>query len=195
MPEEKNDFTWEIRSCRAGDLEAVRAICEETSSIALNREEDRRFLLLTFCDPYVRYACDCSFVAADENDRPVGYIFCAADSKAFFKAFRKNVLPQITRLGPRYAVMGRGICFKQALSGSVAPAHMHIDLTAAARRRGIGTALIKTMKARLAAQGIKTVTLSVSEKNVSAIRFYEKNGFRTLLKAFGFRVMRAETEK
>ncbi len=63
------------------------------------------------------------------------------------------------------------------------------------RRRGIGTALIKTMKARLAAQGIKTVTLSVSEKNVSAIRFYEKNGFRTLLKAFGFRVMRAETEE
>ncbi len=194
LPEEKTGFAWTVRPCAARDLEAARAICEETSSIALKREEDRRFLLLTFCDAYVRYSSDGSFVAADENDRPVGYVFCAADTKAFFKAFRKNVLPEIARLGPRYGVMARGVCIQQTLCRLIAPAHMHIDLTAAARRRGIGSALIKTMKARLAAQGIGRVVLCVDRRNTAAIRFYEKNGFRTVLKACGANVMRAETE-
>ncbi len=194
LPEEKTGFAWNVRPCAARDLEAARAICEETSSIALKREEDRRFLLLTFCDAYVRYASDGSFVAADENDRPVGYVFCAADTKAFFKAFRKNVLPEIARLGPRYGVMARGVCIQQTLCRLIAPAHMHIDLTAAARRRGVGTALMNTLKAHLAAQGIERVSLSVSGKNAAAIRFYEKNGFRTLFKAFGVNLMRAEVK-
>ena len=155
MPEERTGSTWTIRPCCARDLEAAREICVETSSIALRDEKDRRFLLLTFCDPYVKYAAESSFVAVDENDRPVGYLFCAADTKAFFRAFRKNVLPEITRLGPKYAVMGRGVCAMQTFCSAFAPAHLHIDLTAAARRKGVGTALMDTLKARLAARGIK----------------------------------------
>ena len=192
MSEEKTEFTWTIRPCREGDLEAARAICEETSSIELRDEKDRRFLLLTYCDPYVRYAPD-SFVAVDENDRPVGYVFCAADTRRFFRAFRKNVLPELTRLGLRYGGMGRGVCVQQTLCSLFAPAHLHIDLTASARRRGIGSALIGTLKAHLAQQGISRVVLTVSRSNVSAFRFYQKNGFRPLLKAFGACVMRAET--
>ena len=193
MPEEKTEFTYTIRPCRAEDLEALRAICEETSTIALNSEKDRRFLLLTFCDAYVRFARDSSFVAADENDRPLGYLFCAADTKAFFKAFRKHVLPEIARLGPKYAVMGRGVCMMQTFCARFAPAHIHIDLTAAARRKGIGSALIAAMKRELAARGIMRVSLSVSRKNTAAIRFYEKNGFCSLIRAFGENLMRAET--
>ena len=191
--EEKTEFVYTIRPCRAEDLEALRAICEETSTIALNSEKDRRFLLLTFCDAYVRFARDSSFVAADENGRPLGYLFCAADTKAFFKSFRKHVLPEISSLGPKYAVMGRGVCMMQTFFARFAPAHMHIDLTAAARRRGIGSALIGTLKAHLAARGIERLGLSVSKKNVYAIRFYEKNGFRLLIRAFGENLMRAET--
>ena len=192
MPEETTELTYTVRPCRAGDLDALRAICEETSTIPLNGEKDRRFLLLTFCDAYVRFAADSSFVAADENDRPLGYLFCAADTKAFFKMFRKHVLPEIASLGLKYAVMGRGVCRMQTFCARFAPAHMHIDLTAAARRRGIGSALIAAMKRELAARGICRVSLSVSGKNVAAIRFYEKNGFRTLFKAFGENLMRAE---
>ena len=194
MPEEKKEFTYTIRRCEPRDLNVLRDICEETSSIALNTEKDRRFLLLTFCDPYVKYASGSSFVAVDENDRPVGYLFCAADTKAFFKTFRKNVLPEIARLGPKYAVMGWGVCTAQTFCARFAPAHLHIDLTAAARRRGVGTALMDTLKAHLAAQGIERVSLSVSGKNAAAIRFYEKNGFRTLFKAFGENLMRAEVK-
>ena len=194
MPEEIKDNTWTIRPCSARDLDAVRGICEETSSIELRDQKDCRFLLLTFCDPYVRYAPD-SFVAADAADRPIGYVFCAADTRRFFRAFRKNVLPEITRLGPRYALLGRGVCVQQTLCSLLAPSHLHIDLTAAARRKGIGSALIRTLKTHLAAQGISRVVLTVNSKNVPAVRFYEKNGFRPVLKAFGAIVMRADTEE
>ena len=193
MPEDTTGICCAIRPCRAGDLDAARAICEETSSIALRDEKDRRFLLLTFCDPYVRYAPD-SFVAADADDRPVGYVFCAADTRRFFRAFRKNVLPEIARLGPRYGVMGCGVCVQQTLCSLFAPAHLHIDLTASVCRKGVGTALIGTLKAHLAAQGISRVVLTVNQENVSAIRFYEKNGFKPIIRAFGACVMRADTD-
>ncbi|MBQ6066084.1 MAG: GNAT family N-acetyltransferase [Clostridia bacterium] len=194
MPEERTELTWTIRPCSARDLDAARAICEETSSIELRDEKDRRFLLLTFCDPYVLYAPD-GFVAVDADDRPVGYVFCAAHTRQFFRTFRKKVLPELTRLGPRYGIMGCGVCVQQTLCSLFAPAHLHIDLTASARRRGIGTELIGTLKAHLAQQGISRVVLTVSQSNASAVRFYKKNGFRPILKAFGAYVMRAETDK
>lgn len=194
MPDEKTGIPYMIRPCEARDLDAARGICEETSSIELKTEQDRRFLLLTFCDAYVRYA-DCCFVAADENDRAVGYIFCASDTRRFFKDFRKHILPEIASLGPKYAVMGRGVCVAQSLCAVFAPAHLHIDLTAAARGQGVGTALVKTLKAELKARGIAKVGLTVSRKNVNAVRFYERNGFKILLHAFGENLMRADTEE
>ena len=193
MPEETAGLVYTIRPCRAEDLDALRDICEETSSIALTDENARGFLLLTFCDGYVRFATGDSFVAVDGDGRPVGYIFCAADTRAFFRDFRRHILPEIRRLGPRYGVMARAVCFQQRVNSLIAPAHMHIDLTASARRQGVGTALIGTLKAHLAAKGVRRLVLSVSKKNVSAIRFYQKNGFRILIRAFGVRVMRAQT--
>ena len=193
MAEDKMEYTWTVRPCKEQDLEAARGICEETSTITLSNEKDRQFLLLTFCDAYVRYAPD-SFVAADAADRPVGYVFCAADTRRFFRLFRKNVLPEIAKLGVRYGLWGYGVCISQSLCALIAPAHLHIDLTASARRKGIGTQLIRTLKAHLAQKGISRIVLTVSRKNVSAIRFYEKNGFRTILKPFGVCVMRADTE-
>ena len=194
MSEEKTECKWTIRPCTRRDLDAVRAICEETSSLPLRNEKDRQFLLLTFCDAYVLYAKDC-FVAVDAADRPVGYILCAADTKGFFRAFRKNVLPRITRLGPKYGVMARGVCLQKLFCAFFAPAHLHIDLTASVRRMGVGTALMQTLKARLASQGIARVELTVSPKNVSAIRFYEKNGFRKRLTVFGSYLMLAGTDR
>ena len=193
MPEEKTECIWSVRACEARDLDALRAICEETSSIPLRNEKDRQFLLMTFCDPYVLYASDSSFVAVDASGRPVGYIFCAADTRRFLRAFRQNVLPRVTRLGLRYAVMERGVCFKTSLCTLLAPAHMHIDLTASARRMGIGSALIDTLKAELASRGIARLQLTVGSKNVSAVRFYKKNGFRTVFRAFGVNMMLADT--
>ena len=192
MSEEKTE-AWTIRPCRAQDLDALRAICEETSSIELRNEKDRQFLLLTFCEAYVLYAADC-FVAADENDRPVGYVFCASDTRRFFRVFRKQILPQIARLGFRYALLGYGICVQQTLCSVFAPAHLHIDLTESARPKGDGSALMKTLKTHLSGKGVARVGLTVNRKNVSAVRFYKKNGFKPVCRALGAYVMRAQTD-
>ncbi|MBR3553027.1 MAG: GNAT family N-acetyltransferase [Clostridia bacterium] len=193
MREKSETGAWTVRPCGERDLDAMRDICIETSSLPLRDDRDRQFLLLLYCDPYVQYAAENCFVAVDAGDRPVGYILCAADTRAFFRIFRKRVLPQIRRLGARYAIQARGVCAQQRLCAVFAPAHLHIDLTASVRRKGVGTALMHTLKAHLASQGVARVELTCGSGNHAAIRFYQQNGFRILLKGFGACVMRAKT--
>jgi len=57
------------------------------------------------------------------------------------------------------------------------PAHVHINLLAAARGRGAGRQLLGTLLAALAADGAPGVHLGVARSNVGAVRFYEALGF------------------
>ena len=192
MPNNESKTTYTIRPYKAGDLDAMREICIETSSMPLRNEKDRRFLLLMYCDSYAEYA-DC-FVAVDGNDRPIGYILCASDTREFFRKFRKNTMLKIAEMGLKYSLTAKGICAQQLVCSPFAPAHLHIDLTETARRKGIGTALINTLKERLAAQEINQVQLTCGSKNKAAISFYKRNGFKTLVRGFGACVMRADTK-
>ncbi len=192
MPEITETASLIIRPYEERDLDAMREICAETSSLPLRDWRDSQFLLLTYCDPYVAYTEDC-FVAVDEADRPVGYILCASDTRRFCRDFRENIIPRIDRLGLRYSVMARGICAVQEMSAVFAPAHLHIDLTADARRKGTGTALMDTLKAHLAERGIGRVMLTCGSGNKPAVAFYRKNGFRVVFRGFGECVMRADT--
>ena len=187
------DISYEIRRATLNDLDAIRKICVETSSLPLRDEKDRRFLLLTYCDPYVEYTSDC-FVAVDENSRVIGYILCATNTREFLKLFSKNIQPRISKLGFRYAIMSRGSIAVQKLLLPLAPAHLHIDLTKSARRKGIGTALINTLKEHLSVRGIDRVQLTCGSKNKAAIAFYKRNGFGTVVKCFGAYVMRSGTK-
>jgi hypothetical protein len=112
--ESKKCITYSNRACKAEDLYAAREICIETSSLPLRNEKDRQFLLLMFCNPYVEFSSDC-FVAVDEADRAVGYIFCAKNTRLFFKDFRKNIMPLIKQLGLKYSLEARGMCFLHRL--------------------------------------------------------------------------------
>ena len=186
--------SYTVRPIRAEDTEAVREICVETSSLPLRNEKDRQFLLLMYCDPYIGLTQD-SFVAVDENGRVVGYILCASDTRSFFGTFGKETLPQIKKLGIKYSALALGNCAQQVLCSPLAPAHLHIDLTEAARRKGVGTALMNELKGHLASQGISRVQLTCGSRNKSAIAFYKHNGFKTVLRGFGACVMRGETGK
>ncbi len=188
----ENRIKYSIHPFTSDDLYAMREICIETSSLPLNNEKDRRFLLLLFCDSYAEYG-QC-FVAVDENDSVVGYTLFAPKTRLFFKLFRKEILPQIKKLGFKYSLEARGMVFLHKLCVVFAPSHLHIDLTESARRQGIGTALINAVKNELANQGIKRVQLTCGSSNKSAISFYKKNGFKTVFRGFGSCVMRANTK-
>ena len=88
-----SDFTYSIRPATESDLDAMREICIETSSMPLRDEKDRQLLLLMFCDAYVELTSDC-FVAVDEHDHPVGYILCGINTREFFRQFKKSILLQ-----------------------------------------------------------------------------------------------------
>ena len=191
MPNSSNEFSYSIRPARIDDLDAMREICIETSSLPLDNERDRQLLLLMFCDSYVELTSDC-FVATDENDRPVGYILCGINTREFFREFKKKVLPRITELGFKHSFTARGMVFLHKMCVVFAPAHLHIDLTESARRKGVGTALMNTLKAHLKEQGIKSVQLTCGSDNKAAISFYEHNGFRTVFRGFGSCVMKAK---
>ncbi len=186
--------SYTIRPLRDSDLDAVREICAETSSLRLRDTRDRELLELLYCDPYVLYAAGDSFVAADENDRPVGYVFCAANTRAFLRDFRRHIIPQTDRLGLRRALYARAVLALEGLCPAAAPAHLHINLTACARGKGTGSALICALKSHLSGQGISRVQLTCGSKNKGAIRFYRRNGFRVFLRAAGACVMFSGTE-
>ena len=194
MAHSENEDNLNIRPLEIEDLDRVREICVETSSLKLADNRDRELLLLMYCDPYVLYAADDSFVATDDADSPVGYVFCAADTRRFMREFRRNIIPRTDRLGFKRAAYARGVYTLQLICPVIAPAHLHINLTASARGKGTGTVLINTLKAHLALHGIKSVQLTCGSENKQAIRFYKRNGFGTVFKGFGACVMRSYIE-
>ena len=182
-------FSLVIRPCRPTDLDALRAICVETAFVPTRSENERRFLTLTYCDPYVETELAHCFVAADENDDAVGYILCAADTRKFLKTFRRDYVPAIDRLGLRYALTARGAILEQWLLSFRAKAHLHIDLSDAARHRGTGTRLMNRLKAHLVSSQVQSVILTCASKNENAVRFYRRNGFQTVFHIFGGHVL------
>ncbi len=55
-----------------------------------------------------------------------------------------------------------------------------LDVVAAHRRRGLGTALLRAMEQSLAACGVRQVSLETATDNDAAIAFWEKHGYRTV---------------
>ena len=76
---------YSIRNLRVSDKEDVRRICIETASASATDTPLKRAVLCDlYCDYYVEYATDTSFVAADGDDRAIGYVFCAQTFSARF---------------------------------------------------------------------------------------------------------------
>ena len=91
-----------IRKFRSEDKPEVRHILIKTSRLPVETEKDIKLLELLYNDYYTECEPQHCFVAADENDKAVGYIICASDYKEFLKKFRKFYLPEIKELGYKY---------------------------------------------------------------------------------------------
>ena len=60
------------------------------------------------------------------------------------------------------------------------PSHLHIDINAPFRGNGNGSNMISTLTSHMKAKGAKSIMLIVGTDNVRGIKFYKKNGFKTL---------------
>ena len=149
-----------IRPCRPSDREAIRDICIRTATIPARTKTECLYLWTMYCDCYTEQFAEYCFVAADAQDRPVGYILCAPDYKAYHTVFVREYLPRLRRSSIlRYIAAAGEVRSLRPLARQGYPAHMHIDILEEYQRMGIGTRLFGALKDRLHADGIHGLCL------------------------------------
>jgi ribosomal protein S18 acetylase RimI-like enzyme len=136
---------------------------------------------------YVALEPEHAFVLVVDDDRPIGYVIGALDSRSFEARCEQEWWPHLRRRYP----LGSGTTERDRLeigfihappiaADDVAvdfPSHLHIDLLPEAQGRGAGRRLVDTLVASLAADGSHGLHLGVAVRNENARAFYERVGF------------------
>ena len=173
-----------IRPMRPGDIQDMENICLSTADEKLKktfmRRENTLFLYNRY---YTRAGSENCFVAADENDRAVGYIICAENCREYIKSFYANELKRISGVGSRASAALESA--SQMIFYRHYPAHLHIDILPEYQGGGTGTKLMSTLLSHLREKRVRGVMLGVASCNERAIGFYEKQGFKKLMRIPG----------
>ena len=169
-----------IRPYQPKDKENVRSVCIQTGpEVALQPGRARQMLLTTYCDYYIECEPHNCFVIADDSDEAVGYILCAEDYRGYRERFLREYAPRVKGLR---RVECQGAARLPKLFVKSHPAHLHIDILPDYQRMGLGSKLMDTLTAQLRAKGIPGVMLGVGASNTKGRNFYNKYGFRQLLR-------------
>lgn len=175
-----------IRHARPQDVPAMEEICIKTApQNQCDTEKRRKNILYLYNRYYTRAELENCFVAANEQDRAVGYILCAGDYTAYKKGFFHNEFKQIAKLGFFKAVAARGeVLFLKPFARRY-PAHLHIDILPEYQGNGVGTRLMQALICRLKEKQTGGVMLCVAASNTGAVSFYRKQGFTEIKKLPG----------
>lgn len=175
-----------IRPTRLDDLPAVYRICHETGLPDDGSPRSPDLLGHVYAGPYL-VAPDTRSAVVVDDEGVGGYLLCARDTRAHEAWVEREWLP------PLRADLPLGIPRRPADQEIVDllhspqlapdevvadhPAHLHIDLLARLRGRGLGSSLIEDLCAGLAEEGVRGVHLDVGADNDGAIRLYRRLGF------------------
>ncbi len=169
-----------IRPYEPKDADAVRFICLNSEGPCDLNEAEQHYILTTYCDYYIETEPQNCFVAADEDDRAVGYVICAEDFDAYRPVFLREYLPRIPAERLSFRFGARGSTVMQNQYKAAYPAHLHIDVLPEYQRHGLGRRMVDALLAHLRAKGIPGVMLTVGTGNRVGRSFYEKYGFTFL---------------
>lgn len=169
-----------IRPYQEKDKENVRFVCLNSEGPSSFDEEMSFFILNTYCDYFIEQEGDNCFVAADENDRAIGYIFCAENYDAYKARFMAEYLPRFDPSLTRRIENAAHSADMQAKYKDTYPAHLHIDVLPEYQRMGLGHKLVDTLCAHLRSKGVKGVMLTTAPDNKVGRGFYDKYGFTLL---------------
>jgi ribosomal protein S18 acetylase RimI-like enzyme len=149
---------------------------------------DEQVLGHIYAAPYVHFEPDLCWLLVREAV-PVGYILGTSDSSAFADWASTNWWDSLRQ---HYASAGENNTWTQQMIGLMQQgyqpppgidgysAHLHIDLLPIGQKRGWGKVLIDVFCNRLKEMGIDGVHLDVSRRNLNAIGFYTRVGFRII---------------
>ncbi len=169
-----------IRKYQEKDFDATKFICLNDM---LGKEDYKtiiEYVEVMFCRYYLEKEPENCFVAVDENDKPVGYIYGVKDYDIYQENFSEyiNAVAEIEErrfLGEALTEM-----YDHAIYKKDYPAHLHIDILPDYQSKGIGSKLIKEFCNHLKEENVKGVMLIVGTENEGARRFYERNDFTLL---------------
>jgi GNAT superfamily N-acetyltransferase len=185
------------RAATAGDWHAIRSLCCRTGNGGDPIDPARWPLFAElWIGPYQRLVPEWTYVA-EADGQVVGYLTGCPNTAAFQRARRHRVtLPLLVAIAfrryPWNADARRAVSLalrvKRGVESRLAatrpredprayPAHLHMNVEAPYRRRGIGAALMERYTSDLVAAGVLGVHLFCGE---APRRFYARHGFTEL---------------
>ena len=191
-----SDFV--IRPARSADEPGAYYVCVKTGDHGQDGEpfyqEDPEALGRIYVGPYLAFESDLALVLEDAQGI-CGYALGALDSRAFYVRYEAEWRPDLCRRFPAPAGdPGTWTRVQQAYwtyhhpdyfcpePYEAYPSHLHIDLLARAQDRGFGRRLLEEVMDTLARRGSPGAHLGVSTLNRRALGFYERLGFRELVR-------------
>ncbi len=161
-------------------LDAIRAINVAVSSHPNRPADEKELCRHLYIDYYAFYSAENCFVALDKNDEVVGYIISEPDFGRYRKHMLEDYLPEAMALREDFGDKIRQEIVPYEKWHDEYDAHLHMDVKPGCQRKGLGTMMLERMLEHLKDIGCKGVMLQVSRKNEKALRFYEKNGMKTI---------------
>jgi len=187
-----------IRPARPGDQPGAYYVCLKTGDHGKDGEpfygQDPDALGRIFVGPYLAYEPELSLILEDAEGI-CGYALGAFDSRRFFARYEQEWRPDLCARFPE--PQGDPSCWSRVQQVhswyhhpdyfcpepyALYPSHLHIDLLARARGRGYGRRMLEQVMDKLRQRGSPGAHLGVSALNAPAVGFYERLGFRELLR-------------
>ena len=187
-----------IRLARPGDQPGAYYVCLKTGNYGQDGEpfyrEDPDALGRIFVGPYLAYEPGLSLILEDDQG-VCGYALGTFDSRAFFARYENEWRPELCARFPDPQGDPSGWTRVQQVHSwyhhpdyfapepyDRYPAHLHIDLLERARGQGYGRLMLEQVMTLLRDRGSPGAHLGVSMANTPAFGFYEKLGFRELVR-------------
>jgi len=187
-----------IRPPRPGDEPGAYYVCLKTGNYGQDGEpfylEDPDALGRIFVGPYLAFEPELGLILEDDQG-PCGYALAAFDSRAFYARVEADWRPglcarfpepqgdaaQWTRVQQVHYVYHHPDYFCPEPYEEY-PSHLHIDLLPRAQGKGFGRRMIEQLTNHLRRRGSPGVHLGVSQLNTPALGFYQRLGFRELVR-------------
>jgi ribosomal protein S18 acetylase RimI-like enzyme len=187
-----------IRPARTGDEAGAYYVCLKTGDHGADGEpfyrEDPDALGRIFVGPYLVYEPELSLILEDAEGI-CGYALGAFDSKEFYARYEAEWRPKLCAQFP--APQGDPATWSRVQEVhswyhqpdyycpepyDLYPSHLHIDLLPRAQGRGFGRQMMEQVLDVLSRRGSPGAHLGVSMRNERAVGFYERLGFKELIR-------------
>jgi GNAT superfamily N-acetyltransferase len=187
-----------IRTAAAGDEAGAYYVCLKTGHHGDDGEpyyrEDPDALGRIYVGPYLAFEPEFSLILEDTQGI-CGYALGTLDSGGFYARYESEWRPDLCRRFPapagdasRWTRVQRAYhCYHHPdyfcpEPYEAYPSHLHIDLLERAQGRGYGRRLLERLLEMLRRSGSRGAHLGLSVLNTRAFGFYERLGFRELIR-------------